>query len=46
MEMDIRLTEGNQYFRMDSCIDYLETAVTAESEYGYTYQLKHAKGYR
>ena len=46
MEMDIRLTEGNQYFRMDSCIDYLETAVTAESEYGCTYQLKHAKGYR
>ena len=46
MEMDIRLTEGNEHFRMDGCIDYLEIAVTARSVYGYTYELKHAKGYR
>lgn len=46
MEMDIRLTEGNENFRMDGCIDYLEIAVTARSAYGYTYELKHAKGYR
>ena len=46
MEMDIRLTEGNEHFRMDGCIDYLEIAVTARSAYGYTYELKHAKGYR
>ncbi len=46
MEMDIRLTEGNEYFRLDGCIDYLEIAVTARSGYGYTYELKHAKGYR
>lgn len=46
MEMDIRLTEGNKHFRMDGCIDYLEVVVTARSAYGYTYELKHAKGYR
>jgi len=46
MEMDIRLTEGNEYFRLDGCIDYLEVAATVYSEYGYTYELKHAKGYR
>lgn len=46
MEMDIRLTQGNEHFRMDGCIDYLEMAVTARSAYGYTYELKHAKGYR
>lgn len=46
MEMDIRMTEGNEHFRMDGCIDYLEIAVTARSAYGYTYELKHAKGYR
>ena len=46
MEMDVRLTEGNEHFRMDGCIDYLEMEATAESAYGYTYTLKHAKGYR
>ena len=46
MEMDIRLTEGNEAFRMDACIDYLEVSVTAQSGYRYTYHLKHAKGYR
>ena len=46
VEMDMRLTEGNESFRMDGCIDYLEVAVTARSGYGYTYELKHAKGYR
>lgn len=46
MEMDIRLTEGNEHFRIDGCIDYLEIAVGIESSYGYEYELKHAKGYR
>ncbi len=46
MEMDIRQTEGNQYFRMDACVDYLECQVTMESGYGYEYEIKHAKGYR
>ena len=46
MEMDIRRTEGNENFRIDGCIDYLEVQVTAASDYGYTYHLKHAKGYR
>ncbi len=46
MEMDIRRTEGNESFRIDGCIDYLEIAVTAQSGYGYKYGLQHAKGYR
>lgn len=46
MEMDIRLTMGNQYFRMDGCIDSLEVQVRATSDYGYEYDLKHAKSYR
>ena len=44
--LNIRKTAGNDKFRMDGCIDYLEIAVTARSAYGYTYELKHAKGYR
>jgi len=46
IEMDIRRTEGNEFFRMDGCIDYVEAEVTAASGYGYRYHLKHAKGYR
>lgn len=46
MEMDIRRTEGNEFFRMDGCIDYVEAEVAAASGYGYQYHLKHAKGYR
>lgn len=46
VEMDIRQTEGNQYFRMDACVDYLECEVILESGYGYEYKIKHAKGYR
>lgn len=45
IEMDIRQTEGNQFFRMDGCIDYVEAQITADSGYGYTYEIKHAKGY-
>ncbi len=46
MEMDIRKVKGNEAFRMDGCIDYLEVQVAAKSHYGYQYCLKHAKGYR
>lgn len=46
VEMDIRRTEGNDMFRMDGCIDYLEVLVTAESPYGWEYSLRHGKGYR
>lgn len=46
MEMEIRETTGNENFRMDGCVDYLEVQVKAVSAYGYTYELQHAKGYR
>ncbi len=46
MEMDIRLTKGNEAFRMDGCIDYIEAEVVSQSAYGYTYRIKHSKGYR
>ena len=46
MEMDIRKTEGNAAFRMDNCIDYLETEARMVSKYGYEYEIKHAAGYR
>ena len=46
MEMDIRKIEGNQNFRMDGCIDYLETKIRISSGYGYEYEVKYAGGYR
>ena len=46
MEMDIRKTAGNQYFRMDACVDYLECCVVMEGAAGFTYELTHGKGYR
>lgn len=46
LEMDIRKTKGNQFFRIDGCIDYFEAKVSIESEYGKEYALSHAKGYK
>lgn len=45
VEMDIRQTDGNECFRMDGCIEYLEAKVQVQSSYGKTYTLYHAKGY-
>ena len=46
MEMDIRLTEGNEAFRMDACIGQVEAEVSLQSGYGYHYTILRQKGYR
>lgn len=35
MEMDIRKTSGNQYFKLDKCIYQLEADINVSSRYGY-----------
>lgn len=35
IEMDIRKTAGNENFRMDGCVDYLEATCFISSQYGY-----------
>lgn len=35
IEMDVRQSEGNRQFRLDSCVDYLMACVTVESRFGY-----------
>lgn len=39
MEMDIKDTQGNQYFRMDRCIYQLKAEVNVSSAYGYGYSI-------
>jgi len=46
MEMDIRRTEGNEYFRLDGCLDYIETEVRIRSGFGFEFEVRHADGYR
>lgn len=36
-EMDIRQTLGNQYFKLDECIDYLNVDIALSSGYGYNF---------
>lgn len=45
MEMDIRQTPGNRFFRMDGCIDSLKAAVQFCSEDGKTYTVTRCYGY-
>ena len=45
MEMDIRKTEGNEYFRIDGCVDSLLTEVTVRSTDGYTCTMNRRYGY-
>ncbi|MBD5544127.1 MAG: hypothetical protein HDR01_07805 [Lachnospiraceae bacterium] len=35
IEMDIRKTVGNEAFRMDGCVDYIEAAAAISSKFGY-----------
>ena len=35
IEMDIRKTAGNEKFRMDGCVDYIEATGFISSQYGY-----------
>lgn len=45
IEMDIRRTPGNEYFRMDGCIDGLEAEAAIRSGYGYTCAIRREKRY-
>jgi len=45
VEADIRLTEGNQFFRLDNCFERVELGVCVKSRYGYRYELIREKGY-
>lgn len=45
MEMDIRLTPGNENFRMDGCVDSLTVCIDLESGYGYQFFLTRNYGY-
>ena len=39
VEMDIRKTDGNQYFRLDTCVDYLEAEAFISSGYGANFSI-------
>lgn len=45
MEMDIRLTSGNEAFRMDACVESVGAEATISSRYGYTYYIDRKKEY-
>lgn len=45
VEMDIRLTEGNESFRMDGCIDYVGMSAVIHSGYGYDFEISRERGY-
>ncbi len=45
MEMDIRLTEGNENFRMDACIERIEAEAVIRSGYGYVFWINREKCY-
>ena len=45
VEMDIRLTEGNESFRLDGCLDYLGMRSTIHSAYGYDFEIGRERGY-
>lgn len=40
MEMDIRRTAGNSYFRMDACFDSFLADICVSSAFGYSYNVK------
>ena len=45
VEADIRQTPGNETFRLDGCLDYVEACVEIESVYGYSCEITRGKGY-
>jgi len=45
IEADIRATEGNEYFRLDGCLDTVEAVVRVKSAYGYDCEITRRKGY-
>ena len=45
MEMDIRKTAGNRYFRMDGCVYQLAAEVNVTSDYGYGFSIERDYSY-
>lgn len=45
VEADIRQTPGNEYFRLDGCLDALEVCVRVKSIYGYSCEITRQKQY-
>lgn len=45
IELDIRRTRGNRNFRIDGCIDYVETEIEFSSKYGYEHSILREKEY-
>ncbi len=45
MEMDIRKTPGNQFFRMDKCVYQLKADVNVTSEYGCGFSIERKYSY-
>lgn len=39
MEMDVRKCPGNNYFRLDTCVDYVEANVYTGSKYGFSHEI-------
>ena len=40
IEMVLRDTKGNEFFRIDGCLDFLEAKITVESEFGYIFTIQ------
>lgn len=45
VEADIRLTAGNQYFRLDACYQSIEVSIKTQSSYGYSCEMTGRKKY-
>jgi hypothetical protein len=45
VEADIRLTEGNESFRLDACIDMAEIKTVSDSAYGYSCEVTRVMSY-
>jgi hypothetical protein len=45
MEMDIRITPGNIYFRMDACFDSFLADISVSSGFGYHFDIRKRYGY-
>ncbi|MGN0132595.1 MAG: DUF5702 domain-containing protein [Lachnospiraceae bacterium] len=45
IEMDIRKCEGNAYFRLDTCVDYIQAEVFTSSGYGYNHSITRSYYY-
>lgn len=45
IEANVRNMEGNSYFRMDGCAEYIEAYAEISSDYGYAYDILRSYGY-